>query len=369
MVSITGRPVNPRISKREGLLRLTFPFFLLAALLAPSEGFSQWAEPIVAHSTTIKASHVVELRTQVNAKLAVCGQPPQAWTNVTLTPRLTTIKKVDLDELRTATTNLVNASRIQQALPPSPPAYAEPIVVRTTTVKAAHINELRGYIAGATCTPGCPAQVLAWTVGADACSAAAPLTAIGSMAVISDIVALATGVARFICNAGGVWAAAPNPGATCSAIPGCGPGINWDTGTEGYSGSGACSAPLIGPVVDNGAPGAAIVVTNTAPGYTGTATARCHDTDPLFGTVAAEWLISGATCTPVCGWNTVGPIFVSFADDAASNPRCDAIYNGIGTWCTTPAENGQVAKCLDGGGGICDATGCSDGFTHTCSCP
>lgn len=98
-------------------------------------------------------------------------------------------------------------------------------------------------------------------------------------------------------------------------------------------------------------------------------------TTPASGTGAACPSTSGATracntgaCTATCSLSFVGPTYVTFVQDTASRPRCDAIYNSIGTWCTTLAENGQVARCLDTAGGICDASGCSDGFVHTCSC-
>lgn len=456
---ITGQPVNPRISKAslDTCLRLTLSFSLASCLL-PSESFG-WAEPITANVTTIKASHIVELRTTVNSKLAVCLQPAQAWTHGTLTPRSTTIKKTDLDELRTATTNLVNAYQIQQALPPSPPAYTDAIVARTTPIKAVHFNELRTIITATTCTVNCPAQALGWTVGPDSCSTSAPVTPVLTAANVTDSVGATTGSAQFNCGAGGVWAATPNAGATCSGGPppctlgsgstmmgpfgrcwtsfvgsamgmdckesypecpctaqplnwtigaqsctapapvtlagaaafvvdsiavsmgsaqfqclsygnwratpeagatcgpivsGCGPGINWDTGTAGYSGGGNCYGAITGPVVDNGPPGAPVVVTNSAPGFTGTATARCHDSDPVLGTVAAEWIVSGATCNVASTgvWTNIGVGYcaLDFAgcprpgNSATEGAACDPVTEW---WICKGASAGIYCRELD----------------------
>lgn len=208
--------MNLLINKLKTGLKLTL-LLISVVLLLPSEGLA-WTDPVLtSRITTIKAVHVMELRTQINTKLGVCGQPAQAWTHGTLTPRSTTITKVDLDELRTGTTNLVNAYRVQQALPASPPVYTDPVITaRTTSIKAVHFDELRTFVSGATCTPGCPAQALAWNVGVDACSASAPMTPVGASAAVSDIVLPKTGSASFTCNAGGVWAALPNAGATCA---------------------------------------------------------------------------------------------------------------------------------------------------------
>lgn len=174
--------MNPLINKLN--LEICFKPALLLIIAAvsfvASEGFGQWAEPtLTPRITTIKASHINELRTEVNTKLVVCGQPAQVWTHNTLTPRLTSIKKTDIDELRLATTNLVNAYRVQQSLPPSPPVYTDAtITARATIIKATHIQELRGHVSGATCV-ACVGVTLAVTC----CSGAAPTNISGTPAV------------------------------------------------------------------------------------------------------------------------------------------------------------------------------------------
>lgn len=199
----------------------------------PSAGLAQWTDPVLTSRVTpIKVVHVTELRTQINTKLAGCGQPVQAWTDNALTPRSTQIKKIHIDELRLATTNLVNAYRISQALPASPPVYTDPaITVRTTPIRAVHIDEIRGFVGGATCTPGCPAQNLSWLVSGNTCTGPYPVTANGASASAANVTAGLAGSATFQCVAG-AWAGAPNGGATCAPSLDCTLNlpVGWDNG-------------------------------------------------------------------------------------------------------------------------------------------
>ncbi len=104
------------------------------------------------------------------------------------------------------------------------------------------------------------------------------------------------------------WTTPPlNGGAACPYTNGqtdavacaggnCGPAVEWITGSTGEDGGG-CSGPASRTIVDNGLSGP-LLITNTAPGFTGSATVRCYDGDPVVGNIAAEWIISGATCAP-----------------------------------------------------------------------
>jgi hypothetical protein len=92
-------------------------------------------------------------------------------------------------------------------------------------------------------------------------------------------------------------------GATCNpiALPpnACFPAaLNWDTGTtDGTSGPCYSAAVVVTPPDGISGP---VTLTNTTPGYTGTATAQCYDGDPSPSNVAPEWVpLSGATCNPV----------------------------------------------------------------------
>lgn len=331
----TGRRVNPRISKKiKPYFKLLF--FSSAVLFAASEGFSQWTDPVLTSRVTpVKAVHVTELRTQINTNLGVCLQPTQVWTNVTLTPRSTTIKKIDLDELRAATTNLVNAYRVQQSLPLSPPVYTDAaIVARTTPIRAVHFSELRTFVSGATCTAGCPAQALAWNVGANACSASAPATAVGSSAAISDTIVPLTGAAQFSCNIGGVWAAIPNVGATCAA---CLPVNALTGGDHFFAGNSYNFTTWIGvggtELTDLCCSGIGKSTSPSCPGF------NCAAVDVGVACAAGcpaqnlSWLVAGNTCTGAF------PATTSPASATASNVT--AGLNGSATFqCTAGAWAG-----------------------------
>jgi photosystem II stability/assembly factor-like uncharacterized protein len=87
--------------------------------------------------TTVKSAHITELRTAVNAvrTLAILGS--SSFTDPTLSSSIF-IQRVHITELRAA----LDAARSALGLPAI--SYAEPtITVGSTTVKAAHVNELR----------------------------------------------------------------------------------------------------------------------------------------------------------------------------------------------------------------------------------
>jgi RHS repeat-associated protein len=93
-------------------------------------------DPLTAGVTGIKAVHLTELRDAVNQLRARAGLQATVWTDSQLTGIL--IKAVHIVELRTA----LNAARTALGL--SNPAYTDPTLnAGSTTIKAAHIQELR----------------------------------------------------------------------------------------------------------------------------------------------------------------------------------------------------------------------------------
>jgi len=97
-------------------------------------------DPLVAGTTFMKATHVTELRTAVNAARTRNGLAAAAWTDPALTPGLTTIKAVHITELRAA----LNA--VYTKLGRTLPTYTDPTLGVGTTSKAAHIQELRTFV-------------------------------------------------------------------------------------------------------------------------------------------------------------------------------------------------------------------------------
>lgn len=90
--------------------------------------------------TPAKTTHFSQLRTAVNAMRASAGLAPQSFTDPTLTTS-TFIKAVHLSDLRTA------LDQARATIGVSALSYTNPtITVGATTIKAAHINELRNGV-------------------------------------------------------------------------------------------------------------------------------------------------------------------------------------------------------------------------------
>lgn len=206
--------------RNSNLRRLIFVGMLW---LSNSIGLAQWTDPVlVPHVTPIRVVHITELRSQINTKRVACGLTSQVWTDPVLTAKLTKIKKIHIDELRLATTDLVNTFRAQQSLPPMSPIYTDFVVTSfSTPIKAVHISEIRSYVDGVVCASSCPVQTLTWSIGANTCSGSTLSTPVGTIASVSDTTMPLTGNAHFMCNSGGVWAAAPTPTPGPPATPTC----------------------------------------------------------------------------------------------------------------------------------------------------
>jgi hypothetical protein len=93
-----------------------------------------FAEALVPHITTIKASHITELRTAVNAVRAAAGLPPATFTDAS--PAGVFIKAVHITELR----SFLDAARAMIGVPAM--AYTDSSLTGQH-IKAAHIDDLR----------------------------------------------------------------------------------------------------------------------------------------------------------------------------------------------------------------------------------
>ena len=95
-------------------------------------------DPLVPRVTPIKAVHILELRTAVNAMRVAAGLSPVTFTDPVLTGA--TIKAVHIVELRNALTAAL-------AVFGRTPVFTDPTLTpRSTVIKAAHIQELRNYV-------------------------------------------------------------------------------------------------------------------------------------------------------------------------------------------------------------------------------
>lgn len=96
-------------------------------------------DPLVVQTTSVKAAHISQLRTAVNAVRTLASLGGGSYTDPTLTVNVTMVKAAHINDLRTA----IDAARSNLTL--SALSYAETIT-STTTIKASHITELRNGV-------------------------------------------------------------------------------------------------------------------------------------------------------------------------------------------------------------------------------
>jgi hypothetical protein len=94
---------------------------------------------LTAGATPVKAVHVLELRTAINASRVANGLPLFTFTG-TLTPRTTVISALHITELRMA----LNELYMQLAL--EAPAYTDLMLTAGAVIKAVHLAELRLFL-------------------------------------------------------------------------------------------------------------------------------------------------------------------------------------------------------------------------------
>jgi hypothetical protein len=88
----------------------------------------------------MKAAHITELRSAINAARARNALAAAVWTDPTLSAGATMIKAVHILELRTA----LNQVYTKRGL--ALPVYTDPTLAAGTTSKAAHIQQLRNFV-------------------------------------------------------------------------------------------------------------------------------------------------------------------------------------------------------------------------------
>jgi peptidyl-Asp metalloendopeptidase len=87
-------------------------------------------DPLIAGTTVVKAVHITELRTAINARRVSAGLSATTWTNTIVAGG--TIRAADIEEMRSALTPALG----------SPPTYTD-AALSGVTVQAIHIQELR----------------------------------------------------------------------------------------------------------------------------------------------------------------------------------------------------------------------------------
>ncbi len=96
---------------------------------------------LTAGASTIKAAHIIELRTRISALRAQYGLPTFSFTDSVLAASATLLKAQHITDLRSALADVYTA-----AGQPQPASYTDPVVSTSTTLKAAHITELRANV-------------------------------------------------------------------------------------------------------------------------------------------------------------------------------------------------------------------------------
>ncbi len=140
---------NQTTATVTGLLADTRYYFAVKAVSAGgTSAFSNEADgsPFIDSTltsgsmTTIRATHITELRTRIDALRVSHGIALKAWTDPVLTTG-TPIRAVHINDLRSA----LNDVYVKLSMPV--PTYTDPtIVVGVTVAKAAHITDLRNAV-------------------------------------------------------------------------------------------------------------------------------------------------------------------------------------------------------------------------------
>lgn len=100
-----------------------------------------FTDSLLAGSTTVKALHITELRTRINALRARFGLAPRAWTDPDLVAGVATAKVVHVVELRTGLDEAYDAAGVARV------AFTDQVIQSgQTVIRAIHIAELRDAV-------------------------------------------------------------------------------------------------------------------------------------------------------------------------------------------------------------------------------
>lgn len=151
--SKVGTPVTNLFTDASAAPNTAYLYKVTAVISGVESAFSNkdlattilFTDPVLGvQSTVIKAVHITELRTAIDAvrKLANGGVAnPFGYADPSITAQSTGVKKVHLTDLR----NALDSARATLGL--SPLAYTDPAIVQqSTAVKAAHFAELRNGV-------------------------------------------------------------------------------------------------------------------------------------------------------------------------------------------------------------------------------
>ena len=126
VVNLSGA-VNATIADAQGV-----------ATIVNDEGAGPFVDPLLTTGDPIRAVHITELRTRINALRTMNSLQAFAFMDTVLTAGVTVVRAVHLVELRTALNEAYAA-----ALKATPTYTDSTIVVQSTLIRVVHITELR----------------------------------------------------------------------------------------------------------------------------------------------------------------------------------------------------------------------------------
>src|SRR5262249_40127458 len=123
---------------------------VLAALMlaCASTAFAWTDNPLTPGTTLIRKVHIDELRTAINGKRSDFGMSAYSFTHPTIPAGSTLVRAVHITDLRTAVTQLDNTyNPVCPAVVPAAPAWTDAtLTAGGTLVRAVHITELRSAV-------------------------------------------------------------------------------------------------------------------------------------------------------------------------------------------------------------------------------
>lgn len=95
---------------------------------------------LTAGSSTIRAVHISELRTRIDAVRGRLGLAPFAWTDPVLTAGTATLRAQHFIDLRAALAQAYSKAHL------TPPSFTDPSLGAGTTIRVAHVAEIRAAV-------------------------------------------------------------------------------------------------------------------------------------------------------------------------------------------------------------------------------